>query len=127
MTLTAFVTSNTRYKFNTDATDRVSTNFVRDSTYLATKSELNVTAPKDGKKEKKIKVSYHGQTGEINHHYGERQRQDSSSSNISFGDNSPASDDTPVAEGDSPDMPFFRYVLVIERRNCFSSTHVAYC
>ncbi|KAL7503624.1 hypothetical protein ACHAXN_002895, partial [Cyclotella atomus] len=35
MSLTAFVTSNARYKNNVDASDRVPTNFVRDDTYLA--------------------------------------------------------------------------------------------
>ena len=35
MSLTAFVTSNARYKNNVDATDRVPANFVRDDTYLA--------------------------------------------------------------------------------------------
>jgi len=34
MSLTAFVTSNARYKNNVDATDRVPMNFVRDDTYL---------------------------------------------------------------------------------------------
>jgi len=35
MSLTAFVTSNARYKNNVDASDRVPVNFVRDDTYLA--------------------------------------------------------------------------------------------
>ncbi|KAL7499235.1 hypothetical protein ACHAWT_010155 [Skeletonema menzelii] len=35
MSLTAFVTSNARYKNNVDAADRVPANFVRDDTYLA--------------------------------------------------------------------------------------------
>lgn len=38
MTMTAFITSTGRYQFNTDSTDRVNTNFVRNDSYLATKS-----------------------------------------------------------------------------------------
>jgi len=39
MSLTAFVTSNARYKNNVDATDRVPVNFVRDDTYLASRAQ----------------------------------------------------------------------------------------
>jgi len=39
MSLTAFVTSNARYKNNVDASDRVPTNFVRDDTYLAERAQ----------------------------------------------------------------------------------------
>lgn len=39
MSLTAFVTSNARYKNNVDATDRVPVNFVRDDTYLAERAK----------------------------------------------------------------------------------------
>mmetsp|Transcript_35074 Transcript_35074/g.74806 ORF Transcript_35074/g.74806 Transcript_35074/m.74806 type:complete len:1070 (-) Transcript_35074:189-3398(-) len=39
MSLTAFVTSNARYKNDVDATDRVPVNFVRDDTYLAERAE----------------------------------------------------------------------------------------
>ncbi|CAB9525266.1 Sodium/potassium-transporting ATPase subunit alpha [Seminavis robusta] len=38
MTLTAFITSNARYQFNTDSTERVSSNFVRNDAFMATKS-----------------------------------------------------------------------------------------
>jgi P-type E1-E2 ATPase len=61
MTLTAFVTSNTRFKFNTDATDRVSSNFVRDDTFLSKRSELNVIEDTPGKANQKVKASFHGQ------------------------------------------------------------------
>jgi magnesium-transporting ATPase (P-type) len=37
MTLTAFITSSSRFQFNTDSCDRVNTNFVRNDTFLATK------------------------------------------------------------------------------------------
>mmetsp|Transcript_18740 Transcript_18740/g.40630 ORF Transcript_18740/g.40630 Transcript_18740/m.40630 type:complete len:1066 (-) Transcript_18740:283-3480(-) len=39
MSLTAFVTSNARYKNNVDATDRVPVNMVRDDTYLAERAQ----------------------------------------------------------------------------------------
>ena len=39
MSLTAFVTSNARYKNNVDASDRVPGNFVRDDTYLAERAK----------------------------------------------------------------------------------------
>lgn len=39
MSLTAFVTSNARYKNNVDASERVPTNFVRDDTYLAERAK----------------------------------------------------------------------------------------
>ena len=39
MSLTAFVTSNARYKNNVDASDRVPANFVRDDTYLAERAK----------------------------------------------------------------------------------------
>ena len=41
MTLTAFVTSSARFQFNTDSTTRQSTNFVRNDSYLATRSKGN--------------------------------------------------------------------------------------
>jgi len=103
MTLTAFVTSNTRYKFNTDATDRVSSNFVRDDQYLCTRSALNVN--NSPKAPKNSKASFHGATGEINHHYGEnREQMDSIRSNVSY----TGIDDIPVENGDSPSMEFFK-------------------
>jgi magnesium-transporting ATPase (P-type) len=39
MTLTAFVTSTARFKFNTDSTERTSSNFVRNDSYMATRSK----------------------------------------------------------------------------------------
>jgi magnesium-transporting ATPase (P-type) len=41
MSLTAFVTSNARYKNNVDAADRVPANFVRDDTYLADRAVVS--------------------------------------------------------------------------------------
>ena len=39
MTLTAFVTSSARFQFNTDSSQRTSSNFVRNDSYLATHSK----------------------------------------------------------------------------------------
>lgn len=39
MTLTAFVTSDTRYRFNVDATERTNTNFTVDNKYLASRAD----------------------------------------------------------------------------------------
>jgi len=39
MSLTAFVTSNARYKFDVNSTDRVPANFVRDDSYMAVRAE----------------------------------------------------------------------------------------
>jgi len=39
MTLTAFVTSSARFQFNTDSTQRQNSNFVRNDSYLATRSK----------------------------------------------------------------------------------------
>jgi magnesium-transporting ATPase (P-type) len=39
MTLTAFVTSSARFQFNTDSTDRTSSNFTRNDSYLASRSK----------------------------------------------------------------------------------------
>ena len=105
MTLAAFVTSNTRYKFNTDATDRDPSNFVRDDTFIAKRSEVNVTKDKSGKN---TKISIHGGTGEINHHYGE-ERPDASSRSLT-GYDVDSRDSDPVANGESPSMEYFRYV-----------------
>ena len=44
MSLTAFVTSNARYKNNVDAADRVPVNFVRDDAYLAERAQLSLKA-----------------------------------------------------------------------------------
>ncbi|CAB9500556.1 Sodium/potassium-transporting ATPase subunit alpha [Seminavis robusta] len=45
MTLTAFVTSEGRYQFNTDSTERVSSNFVRNDAFMAYKSGEDNKAP----------------------------------------------------------------------------------
>lgn len=107
MTLTAFVTSNTRFKFNTDSTERVPTNFVRDDTFLITRSALNVAPDGSGKN---TKASFHGKTGEVNHHYGEEREADSVRSAIAYNDDD---DVNPVANGESPNMEFFMYVALL--------------
>mmetsp|Transcript_15323 Transcript_15323/g.34358 ORF Transcript_15323/g.34358 Transcript_15323/m.34358 type:complete len:1069 (-) Transcript_15323:151-3357(-) len=59
MSLTSFVTSNARYKFDVNSSDRVPTNFVRDDTYLAERalgvvkkeiSDIIEDGPNSGKK-----------------------------------------------------------------------------
>jgi magnesium-transporting ATPase (P-type) len=68
MTLTAFITSTGRYKFDTDSSERKSSNFVRDDTFMSARS-------------------------------GEQQK-------------APAtSDESPVANGQSPSTEFFRSAM----------------
>ncbi|GBG24879.1 Calcium-transporting ATPase 1 [Hondaea fermentalgiana] len=54
MTLTCFVTSNARYKFNTDATERTPSNFVREDSFMAhtrKKGEVPDAKPEEVKPE----------------------------------------------------------------------------
>jgi len=120
MSLVAWVTSNARYKVDTDSTERSNKNFVRDDTYMAERADHTKmmrtrdvlkagpgvsTHDRFGKKEDfpytmrgsvidKNLASVHGEKEEI------KAAVDA------------ATDNYPVGAGESPDLPFFRQGLV---------------
>jgi magnesium-transporting ATPase (P-type) len=123
MSLVAFVTSNARYKVDTDSKDRTNKNFTRDDTYMATRADHSKMMKirdvlKSGpgvsrhdrfaKKESDFQytmrasiidknlASEHGKDGV------EEDKKDSEAKSI---------DDFPVGAGESPELSFFRQGL----------------
>merc|ERR1719491_1873749 len=106
MSLTALVTSNARYKFDVNASDRVPGNFVRDDSHVAKRA--NMTAAKSGAS------SGQKRKGHLNasNHFGidsslHANNQDDEEDNFE-----PSSDSTPVANGGSPSLEFVRSCLL---------------
>mmetsp|Transcript_9651 Transcript_9651/g.21463 ORF Transcript_9651/g.21463 Transcript_9651/m.21463 type:complete len:1112 (-) Transcript_9651:52-3387(-) len=85
MSLTAFVTSNARYKFDVDSTDRVPGNFVRDNSYLKERAVLDFS--KKAGSQVKEDADQPAESSEI----------------VVETDNS---DPYPFPNGSSPDIPF---------------------
>ena len=101
MSLTAFVTSNARYKNNVDAADRVPANFVRDDTYLAeravqdlkkTGSEILADGPNNPQGRRGHDPSFHFTTDSL--HTTEQPSQAAKPAH--------PDDNTPVSNGESP-------------------------
>jgi magnesium-transporting ATPase (P-type) len=66
----------------------------------------------NGKKKKTVAPSFHGKTGQINHHYGENGRNSNKDSMRSMGDASlGAGGDLPCENGDSPSTEYFRSAM----------------
>merc|ERR1712176_594237 len=101
MSLTALVTSNARYRFDVNSTDRVPTNFVRDDSYLAKRAEATSTkdSASSGQKRK-------GHISASNH-FGI----DTSLHAIDADDEVAPSDPTPVPNGGSPSLEFVEGAL----------------
>ena len=110
MSLTAFVTSNARYKFDVNSTDRVPTNFVRDDSYMAERAEHA--------QNKTVKEVVEGGAISGDKRIGRVQSNpyivDSSLHSSDGEDVDPPTYDTqstPFANGDSPDFPFVSNML----------------
>lgn len=115
MSLTAFVTSNARYKFDVDNKDRVVTNFVRTDGYLAQRAQHLLdksahsaikAAGAGGKKRGHISDSNHFTIDTSLHpvNLTEETNQDSAAAE-------PVSDSYPYANGSSPELAYIRNAL----------------
>jgi len=106
MSLTALVTSNARYKFDVNASDRVPGNFVRDDTHVAKRA--NTSAVKSGAS------SGQKRKGHIDssNHYGIDSSLHPDKENDEEDDYEPSTDSTPVANGGSPSLEFVRSCLL---------------
>jgi magnesium-transporting ATPase (P-type) len=93
MSLTAFVTSNARYKFDVDSTDRVPGNFVRDNSYLKERAVLDLS------KKKKRTASFKETAAETPVKVSE----------VAVAEDE--SDPFPFANGQSPDVAFVQKSL----------------
>ena len=114
MSLTAFVTTNARYKFDVNSTDRVPTNFTRDDSYMAERAQhaVNLT-PKQ--------VVEEGGTNSGNSRIGRVQSNpyivDSSMKSSESNTDLPVAaanydtDSIPFANGESPDAAFVENIL----------------
>lgn len=112
MSLTCFVTSNARYKFDVNSTDRVPTNFVRDDTYIAERAQHQKGKSVSGviKDGANSGVPRKGHMDSSNHY-----AIDSSlhPDNEALEDTAPKTvDETPFPNGASPDSGFVTSTLV---------------
>jgi magnesium-transporting ATPase (P-type) len=123
MSLVAFVTSNARYKVDTDSTDRSNKNFVRDDTYMAERADhTKMMKTRDVLKEGPG-ASRHDRfkkKGDADFQYTMRasvidQNLASSHNKDAALEDTPASDQPidsyPVGPGESPELSFFRQGL----------------
>ena len=109
MSLTAFVTSNARYKFDVNSTDRANTNFIRDDSFIATRAEHQL-----GKKTAKVIKDGPNVKGTSTH--GKTKNEfsiDSLNTPMPTAFKKPiANDDNePVGPGESPSLPFIKSAL----------------
>lgn len=117
MTLTCLVTSNARYKFNTDATERVPGNFVREDKFMShtrlTKAEREAKEAKGEKVEDPAAAA--AATSEVKMEVevagGEPDEAASAAASASASAAGSDGSDGPVAEGQSPNFEFVRSVL----------------
>lgn len=94
MSLTAFVTSNAHYKNNVHASERGNTNFVRDDNYFGEKADISKVIAANEIKKGGAAVEGGEETEAIS------------------GVKIDTSDVTPVGQGGSPDLQFFRNSLI---------------
>ena len=119
MSVVAFVTSNARYKFDTDATDRVNTNFVRDDTYLAERADHTKMMKRSEVIKAGAGVSRHDRFAkkkDSDFQYTMREsviEKNLSSTHDSTSTTKPSGkvDNFPVGPGESPETSFFREAL----------------
>jgi magnesium-transporting ATPase (P-type) len=114
MSLTAFVTSNARYKVDVHSRDRSNTNFVRDDTFMATRADHTkgkhtaeiVDSGPTGKGAKRGKhgSSFHYAVDHLESEHGTQADEPAKST-------TDGGDDTPVPNGSSPDTPFLKSAL----------------
>jgi len=105
MSLTAFVTSNARYKFDVNNRDRVPTNFVRDDTHVAQRannSAVSKGASAGEKRKGRLDASNHFGIDSSMH----VEEEDKVEEIVVSGD------DSPVANGGSPDLSFLEGILM---------------
>jgi len=124
MSLTAFVTSNARYKFDVNNKERTNKNFVRDDTYMSERADHTKMINKVGvmkggasasrhnrrKKKKTLEntdfpFTMNQETIDTNIPTKEADDEDEAPKNVDL------TDDTPVGQGGSPDLSFFRECL----------------
>lgn len=122
MSLVAWVTSNARYKVDTDSTQRTNKNFVRDDTYMAERADHTKlmktrdvlksgpgvsTHDRFGKKEKDFPYTMRGSVIDKNlaSEHGAQAVAELSKEEAA------ANDSYPVGAGESPDLSFFRLGL----------------
>merc|ERR1719491_75946 len=105
MSLTAFVTSNARYKFDVNNRDRVPTNFVRDDTHVAQRannSAVSKGASAGEKRKGRLDASNHFGIDSSMH----AEEEDKVEEIVISGD------DSPVANGGSPELSFLEGILM---------------
>jgi magnesium-transporting ATPase (P-type) len=125
MSLTAFVTSNARYKVDVNSKNRTNNNFTRDDTYMAERADTakfikakdvikggpSVSYHKKGRKGKKSGTNSFAYT--MNESFVEKElgATDTSAVNATASDKLATGDNFPVASGESPELSFFRQGL----------------
>lgn len=106
MSLTALVTSNARYRFDVNSSDRVPSNFVRDDTHVAKRA--NTSAVKEGassgQKRKGLQSASNHFGIDSSLHPNEKDEDEDVEPDIT--------DTTPVQNGGSPSIGFIRDCLV---------------
>jgi len=105
MSLTAFVTSNARYKFDVNNKDRVPTNFVRDDTHIAKRANTSAVSQgaSSGEKRKgRLDASNHFGIDSSGHADNEEVEEEIVVSG----------DSTPVSNGASPPADFVKDILI---------------
>jgi len=122
MSLVAFVTSNARYKVDTDSTERTNKNFVRDDTYMAERADhTKMMKTRDVLKSgpgvsthdrfaKKEDFPYTMRGSVIDRNLASEHDMEGEKE-VSKADGG-AADNFPVGAGESPDLSFFRQGLV---------------
>jgi len=114
MSLTAFVTSNTRYKFDCNSDERTPLNFVRDDDFLSHRAEHAANKSvsdvvRDGamsnEKKKGLNQSFHYTIDSSLHTSNEGQEEAEE-------ENTPSSDPTPFGNGESPSYQFVEDALI---------------
>lgn len=126
MSLTAFVTSNARYKVDVNSTDRTNKNFVRDDSYMAeradhtkmmNKKEVIKGGPSTsrhgrmgGKSKSQNEFPYTMRGSVVEENFASKHNKEETESDAPA-KSAGASDNVPVAEGESPELSFFRHGL----------------
>jgi len=126
MSLTAFVTSNARYKFDVNSKERTNKNFVRDDSYMAERADhlklINAngvvkggaSASRRGPRSKKKKKTLENDDFPFTMNSDVI---DTTVPSLEIDDDEPSApvkkiqDNTPVGSGESPELPFFRQAL----------------
>ena len=113
MSLIAFVTSNAHYRVDANAKDRSPASFVRCDSYLSVRAGHLVDAPLDTvvAEGPNTNIPRRGKTAASNHYAITNLQQPPPSMHVLPSNNGTDSDDTPVANGDSPDLQYIKAAL----------------